>query len=44
MMGLEGGLVIFKDLYLESGRMAEDAVLKRVEDALSKAAAAKSAF
>jgi hypothetical protein len=41
---LEGALVLLRELYMAPEKEAEDVVLKRVEDALSKAAAAKSAF
>jgi hypothetical protein len=41
---LEEALLLLRDLYLSENRLAEDSVLKRVEEALDKAATAKSAF
>ncbi len=41
---LEEALVLLRDLYLSEDRSAENTVLKRVEEALDKAATAKSAF
>jgi hypothetical protein len=41
---LEEALLLLRDLYLSRNSLAEDAVLKRVEEALDKAATAKSAF
>jgi hypothetical protein len=41
---LEEALLLLRDLYLSEDRSAENSVLKRVEDALDKAATAKSAF
>jgi hypothetical protein len=37
-------LLLLRDLYFSRGSAAEDAVLERVEEALEKAATAKSAF
>jgi hypothetical protein len=41
---LEEALILMRDLYLSRNSAAEDVVLKRVEEALEKAAIAKSAF
>jgi hypothetical protein len=41
---LEEALLLLRNLYLSENRSAEDSVLKRVEEALDKAATAKSAF
>lgn len=41
---LEEALLLLRDLYFSRTSLAEDVVLKRVEEALDKAAAAKSAF
>jgi hypothetical protein len=41
---LEAALLLLRDLYLSRNSLMEDAVLKRVEEALEKAAIAKSAF
>jgi hypothetical protein len=41
---LEEALVLLRDLYFSEDRSAENSVLKRVEEALDKAATAKSAF
>jgi hypothetical protein len=41
---LEEALLLLRDLYLSRNNLTEDAVLKRVEEALDKAATAKSAF
>jgi len=41
---LEDALLLLRDLYFSRNGVAEDAVLKRVEEALDKAAIAKSAF
>jgi hypothetical protein len=41
---LEKALLLMRDLYLSWNSAPEDAVLKRVEEALEKAATAKSAF
>jgi hypothetical protein len=41
---LEEALLLLRDLYLSEDRSAEDSILKRVEEALDKAATAKSAF
>jgi hypothetical protein len=41
---LEEALLLLRDLYLSRNSLTEDAVLKRVEEALEKAATAKSAF
>jgi hypothetical protein len=40
---LEEALLLLRDLYLSRSSLTEDAVLKRVEEALDKAATAKSA-
>ena len=40
----EEALLLLRDLYLVRSSLAEDVVLERVEDALDKAAKAKSAF
>jgi hypothetical protein len=41
---LEEALLLMKDLYFSRTSLAEEVVLKRVEEALHKAATAKSAF
>jgi hypothetical protein len=41
---LEEALLLLRDLYLSRSSLTEDAVLKRVEEALDKAATAKRAF
>lgn len=41
---LEGALLLLRDLHLGGDDVAEEIVLKRVEDALDQAAKAKSAF
>jgi hypothetical protein len=41
---LEEALLLLRDLYFSRTTLAEEVVLKRVEEALDKAAAAKGAF
>jgi hypothetical protein len=41
---LEEALLLLRDIYLSPNSVAEEAVLKRVAEALDKAATAKSAF
>ena len=41
---LEEALLLLRDLYFSRTSVAEEVVLKRVEEALDKAAAAKGAF
>jgi hypothetical protein len=41
---LEEALLLLRDLYLSRNSLTEDAVLKRVEEALDKALIAKNAF
>jgi hypothetical protein len=41
---LEEALLLLKGLYLSRSSLAEEVVLKRVDEALDKAAKAKSAF
>jgi hypothetical protein len=41
---LEEALLLLRDLYFSRGSFSEEVVLKRVEEALDKAAMAKGAF